>query len=204
MFDTNLLVLVALLTVLATVAWLRGGEELVMRGFSGGASLLLRFALVILVSFLAAGFVEALFLLAVPLGLQGGQPLFLLGLPGLAGGSQILFADALRLALDLNRGEAALHLFLDLTADLRQALGLVRLPLGLGRDQAFGLFGLPGLAGRLQALADLLLAAALDDCEAALDLLLGLATNLGQALGLGGLPLRFGGGQALVNLIGGL
>ena len=60
MFDTNLLVLVSLLAALATAAWLRGGEELVMRGFSGGASLLVRFALVILVSFLAAGFVEAL------------------------------------------------------------------------------------------------------------------------------------------------
>lgn len=60
MFDANLLVLVLLLAALCTIAWLRGGEELVLRGFRGGTGLLLRFSLVILVSFLAAGFVEAL------------------------------------------------------------------------------------------------------------------------------------------------
>jgi uncharacterized membrane protein YraQ (UPF0718 family) len=59
-FDANLLVLVAVLAALCALAWWRGGEALVLRGFSGGASLLLRFGLVIVISFLAAGFIEAL------------------------------------------------------------------------------------------------------------------------------------------------
>jgi uncharacterized membrane protein YraQ (UPF0718 family) len=59
-FDANLLLLVVVLGVLCTVAWWRGGEALVAQGFSGGVSLLLRFGLVIVISFLAAGFIEAL------------------------------------------------------------------------------------------------------------------------------------------------
>lgn len=60
MFDANLLLLVAVLGALAAVAWWRGGEALLAQGFSGGVSLLLRFGLVIVISFLAAGFIEAL------------------------------------------------------------------------------------------------------------------------------------------------
>ncbi len=60
MFDANLLVLVGVLAALCALAWWQGGEALVIQGFSAGASLLLRFGLVIVISFLAAGFVEAL------------------------------------------------------------------------------------------------------------------------------------------------
>jgi uncharacterized membrane protein YraQ (UPF0718 family) len=59
-FDANLLVLVGVLAALCALAWWRGGEALVVQGFSGGARLLLRFGLVIIVSFLAAGFIETL------------------------------------------------------------------------------------------------------------------------------------------------
>lgn len=58
--DANLFFLVGVLALLCLLAWWRGGHELVTQGFSGGAGLLLRFGLVIIVSFLAAGFVEAL------------------------------------------------------------------------------------------------------------------------------------------------
>ncbi len=59
-FDANLLLLVGALAALCALAWWRGGEALVTQGFSRGASLLLRFGLVIVISFLAAGFIEAL------------------------------------------------------------------------------------------------------------------------------------------------
>jgi len=60
LINTTLLALLALLALLSYLAWLRGGSELVMRGFSGGTTLLLRYALIIAVSFLAAGFAEVL------------------------------------------------------------------------------------------------------------------------------------------------
>ena len=56
----TLLILVAALVGLAYAAWLRGGNELLVRGFSGGGELLWRYALVIVLSFLAAGFAEVL------------------------------------------------------------------------------------------------------------------------------------------------
>jgi uncharacterized membrane protein YraQ (UPF0718 family) len=58
--DATLLLLLALLGVLAWVAWLRGGSELLLGGLGEGSRLLLRFAPVIAVSFLAAGFADAL------------------------------------------------------------------------------------------------------------------------------------------------
>jgi uncharacterized membrane protein YraQ (UPF0718 family) len=58
--DGTLLVLLALLSVLALLAHARGGSELVSEGLRGGAGLLIRFAPVIVISFLAAGFAERL------------------------------------------------------------------------------------------------------------------------------------------------
>jgi len=58
--DFNLLVLLAVLAVLSAVALGRGGTELLADGLTGGASLLLRFALVITISFLVAGLAEKL------------------------------------------------------------------------------------------------------------------------------------------------
>ena len=58
--DGTLLAMCALLGVLALVAYGRGGEALVKEGFSEGGRLLLRFGLIIVVSFLAAGFAELL------------------------------------------------------------------------------------------------------------------------------------------------
>lgn len=58
--DAQLLLVVGFLVGLAALAWWRGGPELVGRGLSGGAGLLWRFGLLIVVSFLAAGLVEAL------------------------------------------------------------------------------------------------------------------------------------------------
>jgi uncharacterized membrane protein YraQ (UPF0718 family) len=53
--DGTLLVLVAAVAALAWLAYARGGEELLRRGLSDGGMLLYRYALLILVSFLAAG-----------------------------------------------------------------------------------------------------------------------------------------------------
>jgi uncharacterized membrane protein YraQ (UPF0718 family) len=58
--DANLLVVLGLFLVLAGVAWLLGGSELVWRGVSGGGGLLARYAALIAVSFLAAGLAEVL------------------------------------------------------------------------------------------------------------------------------------------------
>jgi uncharacterized membrane protein YraQ (UPF0718 family) len=58
--DGTLLVLLALLAGLALLAHARGGSEMMGAGFREGWALLLRFAPVIVVSFLAAGFAEAL------------------------------------------------------------------------------------------------------------------------------------------------
>ncbi len=60
LIDATLLLLLALLGVLVALAGWRGGEELVGRGFASGGSLLYRYALVLIVSFLAAGFAEVL------------------------------------------------------------------------------------------------------------------------------------------------
>jgi len=58
--DGQLLFLLVLLAGLAALAWLRGGVPMVRAGLAGGGELLLRFAAVIAVSFLAAGLVQEL------------------------------------------------------------------------------------------------------------------------------------------------
>ncbi len=58
--DGTLLVMLGLLAALAVAAHQRGGGELVMTGLGGGGQLLLRYGLLIVVSFLAAGFAEVL------------------------------------------------------------------------------------------------------------------------------------------------
>lgn len=58
--DGTFIVLVALLGGLALLAQAKGGTALVGDGFRGGLALLLRFAPVIVISFLAAGFAELL------------------------------------------------------------------------------------------------------------------------------------------------
>lgn len=60
MIDGTLLVLIALLAGLAALAHAKGGAELLGSGLAEGGRMLLRFAPVIVVSFLAAGFAEAL------------------------------------------------------------------------------------------------------------------------------------------------
>ena len=59
MLDGTLLALVAVVAVLAWVAYARGGEELLRRGLADGGVLLYRYALLIVVSFLAAGLASA-------------------------------------------------------------------------------------------------------------------------------------------------
>jgi uncharacterized membrane protein YraQ (UPF0718 family) len=56
----TLLVLLGLLAVLVLLAWSRGGGALVQQGLSGGGTLLASYALIVAVSFLAAGFAEVL------------------------------------------------------------------------------------------------------------------------------------------------
>lgn len=58
--DGTFLLLLGLLAFLAFLAWQRGGIELTSRGLTDGGVLLLRFAPLIVVSFLAAGFAEIL------------------------------------------------------------------------------------------------------------------------------------------------
>ena len=58
MIDGALLTLLVLLAFLVVAAWMRGGAPLVLQGLRGGVGLLARFALVLAVSFLAAGLVE--------------------------------------------------------------------------------------------------------------------------------------------------
>jgi len=58
--DGTLLLVIAVLAVLAGLAWWRGGHELVGQGLDGGVRLMLRYGLVIAVSLLAAGFAEVL------------------------------------------------------------------------------------------------------------------------------------------------
>ena len=56
----TLLVLLALLGLLVALAWWRGGQAMVEQGLSGGGTLLASYALIVAVSFLAAGFAEVL------------------------------------------------------------------------------------------------------------------------------------------------
>ena len=58
--DPQLGFMVVLLLALAAIAWWRGGAELVQSGLGEGVSLLVRFGLLIAVSFLAAGIAQAL------------------------------------------------------------------------------------------------------------------------------------------------
>jgi uncharacterized membrane protein YraQ (UPF0718 family) len=58
--DGTLFALVAAVAVLAAVAYAQGGEELLRRGLSDGVGLLVRYAALIVVSFLAAGLASAL------------------------------------------------------------------------------------------------------------------------------------------------
>lgn len=60
MIDSTLLVFVAITAALAAVAWLRGGTPLLQEGLGNGTSLLAKSALIIVVSFIAAGLAEAL------------------------------------------------------------------------------------------------------------------------------------------------
>jgi uncharacterized membrane protein YraQ (UPF0718 family) len=60
LIDGTLIMLVALLLGLVVLSHARGGEPLVVDGFRGGIDLLVRFAPVIVISFLAAGFAERL------------------------------------------------------------------------------------------------------------------------------------------------
>ena len=60
MTDGVLLGMAVLLAALVAIAWQRGGSDLVRQGLSGGTVLLARYALLLVVSFLAAGFAEVL------------------------------------------------------------------------------------------------------------------------------------------------
>lgn len=60
MLDGQILLLIGVLLALAALAFWRGGTALLGEGLSNGAHLLLRFSLVIAVSFLAAGLAEVL------------------------------------------------------------------------------------------------------------------------------------------------
>ncbi len=59
-FDSSLWIVLALCALLAALAWTRGGAPLVQQGLEGGGRMILRYALVIAVSFLAAGLAEVL------------------------------------------------------------------------------------------------------------------------------------------------
>jgi uncharacterized membrane protein YraQ (UPF0718 family) len=58
--DGVFLVLLGVLLALSAVAWMRGGAPLLRAGLGRGGQLLLQFALVLVVSFLAAGLAEVL------------------------------------------------------------------------------------------------------------------------------------------------
>jgi uncharacterized membrane protein YraQ (UPF0718 family) len=58
--DGTLLFLTAVLAAVAALAWWRGGPELMSQGFASGWDSLVRFAPMIIVSFLAAGFADQL------------------------------------------------------------------------------------------------------------------------------------------------
>lgn len=58
--DGALLVFVAVTIALAVAAWMRGGPELVREGLGHGGGLLMKSGLILVVSFVAAGFAEVL------------------------------------------------------------------------------------------------------------------------------------------------
>src|SRR5262252_4414341 len=58
-FDGTLFLLLGVVAALSAVAWARGGEELLRRGFLDGGAMLWRYAILICVSFLAAGLASA-------------------------------------------------------------------------------------------------------------------------------------------------
>ena len=58
--DAQLFLMLAVAAALAALAWSRGGETLVRAGFGEGVDQLLRYGLLIAVSFLAAGFAQVL------------------------------------------------------------------------------------------------------------------------------------------------
>lgn len=60
MFDKVFLVLFAVLIALVVLAWREGGAEQVRDGLGSGASLLVRYSALLVVSFLAAGLAEVL------------------------------------------------------------------------------------------------------------------------------------------------
>ena len=60
MIDGTFWLLLAILGGLCGLAWQRGGSELLSEGLASGGSMLLRFSLVIVISFLAAGLAERL------------------------------------------------------------------------------------------------------------------------------------------------
>ncbi len=60
LFDSTLILMACLLLVLAGLSYLRGGSEMLGQGFSQGGVLLARFAPIIVVSLLAAGFADQL------------------------------------------------------------------------------------------------------------------------------------------------
>jgi uncharacterized membrane protein YraQ (UPF0718 family) len=60
MLDSTVWLLLALCAGLAALAWARGGAPLVVDGLAGGGRMIVRYALVIVISFVAAGFAEQL------------------------------------------------------------------------------------------------------------------------------------------------
>lgn len=60
MIDGPLLAMVALVVVLSLLAWFLRGEDAVRAGLTSGVQMVLRFGLLIVVSFLAAGLIETL------------------------------------------------------------------------------------------------------------------------------------------------
>lgn len=56
----TLLAMLAALVALAALAWQRGGSELVAKGMGDGWGMLVRFGPLVVISFLAAGFADAL------------------------------------------------------------------------------------------------------------------------------------------------
>lgn len=58
--DGTVIVMLAVIGLLAFLAHAKGGSELVAQGAAGGAKLLLRYALILVLAFLAAGFAEVL------------------------------------------------------------------------------------------------------------------------------------------------
>ena len=60
LIDTNLWLMVAVLALLSGIALSRGGTSLLLEGWGGGFTLLVRFSLLILIAFLVAGLAERL------------------------------------------------------------------------------------------------------------------------------------------------